>query len=50
MVLGANELLALCRKAPDKTDVGAYGAMPYVPTYIRVSGQPLALGDEGSLV
>ena len=33
----------------DKTNVGTYSAMPYVPT-LFVSGLPLALGDGGSLV
>ena len=32
-----------------QTNVGTHGAMPYVPT-LFVSGLPLALGDEGSLV
>ena len=35
MALKSNGLLVLCRYAPDKKNVGTYGAMPYVPTFIR---------------
>ena len=39
----------LVRYAEVSNAVGTHGAMPYVPT-LFVSGQPLALGDGGSLV